>query len=333
MAWVTHGWKLKDDGAAMDKNAWIIVLAALVIVMLCFCLCMIVYFMKREKNFAGKIQSMLEDAISGKFREKHLDESKASVVENNMWRYLCDHETIVKALAKKQEQLQEQISDVSHQAVIPIANIELYSQLLEEWIEGQELAEKQEIRDEIAAIREQAETLDFLIEALVKLSRLETGIINVNVKRQPLQSVLDAVKNQFQAIAAQKEIQFEVADTNETASFDKKWTIEAAANIVDNAMKYTTYGGRITIRVSSYPSLVSVDVADNGIGIPEAEQANVFSRFYRSNTVSDRPGVGIGLYLAREIMKAQYGYIKLSSKVGEGSTFSMFFMKEEISQN
>lgn len=122
-------------------------------------------------------------------------------------------------------------------------------------------------------------------------------------------------------------------DTDENAAFDKKWTMEAAANIIDNAMKYTPYGGSVTIRVFSYASLVRVDVADNGIGIPEAEQANVFLRFYRSKMVSDRPGVGIGLYLAREIMKAQNGYIKLSSKAGEGSTFSMFFLKEEISQN
>lgn len=317
----------------MDKKVWSLVLVALAIFMFCICVCIIICCIKREKLFAGRIQSMLDDAVSGKFQEKHLDESRLSVIENNMWRYLCGHEMTVKALAKEQEQMQKQISDVSHQAVIPIANIVLYSQLLEEQIEALKLEEKEELKGEITAIREQAETLDFLIEALVKLSRLETGIINVNVKRQPLQLVLDAVKDQFQVIAAQKEIQFEVPDTDETAVFDKKWTMEAVANIIDNAMKYTSYGGSVTIRVSSYSSLVRVDVTDNGIGIPEEEQANVFSRFYRSKMVSDRPGVGIGLYLAREIMKAQNGYIKLSSKAGEGSTFSLFFMKEEISQN
>lgn len=316
----------------MDKKMWIIMLAALAIVMLCVCLCMVIYFMKREKRFSERIQSMLEDAISGKFQEEHLDESRASVIENNMWRYLCDHEVAVRNLEQEQEQMQAQISDISHQAVIPIANIVLYSQLLEEWIEAQKLEDKQEIKGELAAIREQAETLDFLIESLVKLSRLETGIIHVNIRKQPLQVVLDAVKKQFQVIAARKEIQFEVSDTDEYAAFDAKWTIEAVANIVDNAMKYTPFGGKVAIRVLAYSSLVRMDVADTGIGIPEAEQANVFSRFYRSKMVSDRPGVGIGLYLAREVMNAQNGYIKLSSKMGKGSTFSIFFMKEEISQ-
>ena len=170
------------------------------------------------------------------------------------------------------------------------------------------------------------------MESLVKLSRLETGIIRVHARRQPLQTVLEAVRNQFQAIAARKEIRFEAADTDEQAAFDRKWTIEAVANIVDNAIKYTPRGGRVTVRVQSYPSLVRMDISDNGPGIPEEEQANVFLRFYRSETVSDSPGVGIGLYLAREVMRAQNGYIKLSSKMDEGSTFSLFFMKEEMSQ-
>ena len=235
-------------------------------------------------------------------------------------------------MTKEREQMQEQISDISHQAVIPISNIMLYSQLLEEWTETQNPEDRQNIRDALTAIGEQAETLDFLIESLVKLSRLETGIIRVNVRKQPLQAVLDAIRNQFQAIAARKEIRLEVTDTGEMAAFDLKWTIEAVANIVDNAIKYTPRCGNVTVRVQSYPSLVRIDIADNGPGIPEAEQAKVFLRFYRSETVSDSPGVGIGLYLAREVMRAQNGYIKLSSKIDEGSTFSLFFMKEEMSQ-
>jgi len=316
----------------MDRKIWIIVLATLATLLFFICVWMLWYFTRREKNLMERIQTMLDDAVSGRFQEKHLEESGISVIENSMWRYLCDHEMAVKALEKEREQMQEKISDVSHQAVIPISNIMLYSQLLEEWAEGQELEGKQEVLKELAAIGEQAETLDFLIESLVKLSRLEAGIINVTAKKQPLQPVLDAVRNQFQIIAAQKDICFEVADTDETAVFDVKWTIEAVANLVDNAMKYTSCGGSVAVRVSSYASFVRVDVVDTGIGIAEAEQASVFLRFYRSGAVSDRPGVGIGLYLVREVMRAQSGYVKLASKVGEGSTFSLFFMKEEMSQ-
>ena len=316
----------------MNENVVITVLAAVILFLICGLAGVIIYFTRREKKFAGSMEDMLEDAVSGRFQEQHLDESRMSVIENTMWRYLCDHERKVSRMTKEREQMQEQISDISHQAVIPISNIMLYSQLLEEWTEAQNPEDRQNIRDALTAIGEQAETLDFLIESLVKLSRLETGIIRVNVRKQPLQAVLDAIRNQFQAIAARKEIRLEVTDTGEMAAFDLKWTIEAVANIVDNAIKYTPRGGNVAVRVQSYPSLVRMDIADNGPGIPEAEQAEVFLRFYRSETVSDSPGVGIGLYLAREIMRAQNGYIKLSSKIDEGSTFSLFFMKEEMSQ-
>lgn len=316
----------------MNKKIWIVALMVLLIFSVGICLTIVIYFMKREKRVAEKIQSMLDDAISGKFQEKHLNESRISQIENNMWRYLCDHEVAVSALKKEQEQIQVHISDISHQSVLPISNIVLYSQLLEEWIDMQTLEEKQEIKNELAAIREQAEKLDFLIESLVKLSRLETGIIHINIKKQPLQYIFDAIKIHFQAIASRKEIHFEVPDTDETAAFDIKWAIEAIANVVDNAIKYTPYGGDVIIRVIAYNSFVRVDVTDTGIGISETEQANVFSRFYRSKMVGDRSGVGIGLYLAREIMKAQNGYIKVASEVGKGSTFSVFFMKKEISQ-
>lgn len=316
----------------MNENVVITVLAAVILFLICGLVGVIIYCTRREKKFAGSMEDMLEDAVSGRFQEQHLDESRMSVIENTMWRYLCDHERKVSRMTKEREQMQEQISDISHQAVIPIPNIMLYSQLLEEWTEAQNPEDRQNIRDALTAIGEQAETLDFLIESLVKLSRLETGIIRVNVRKQPLQAVLDAIRNQFQAIAARKEIRLEVTDTGEMAAFDLKWTIEAVANIVDNAIKYTPRGGNVAVRVQSYPSLVRMDIADNGPGIPEAEQAEVFLRFYRSETVSDSPGVGIGLYLAREIMRAQNGYIKLSSKIDEGSTFSLFFMKEEMSQ-
>lgn len=315
----------------MDKKMCAVVLAAVMLVMLCACACLVCYFCRRERRFAGRIQRMLDDAVAGKFQERNLDESRLSVIENTMWRYLCSHEVAVRRLAAQQEQMQAQISDISHQAVIPISNIILYAQLLEEWAEGQELEEKQDIKEQLSTIREQAGVLDFLVASLTKLSRLETGIIHVNSRRQPLQPVLEGIRKQFQAVAEQKEIQLTVPDTEEEASFDRKWTVEAVANIVDNAMKYTPYGGRVTVRVLPYASFVRVDVEDNGIGIPEEEQANVFSRFYRSEMVSDKPGVGIGLYLAREVMEAQNGYIKLSSKPGEGSVFSLFFLKE-ISQ-
>ena len=103
--------------------------------------------------------------------------------------------------------------------------------------------------------------------------------------------------------------------------------VEAISNIVDNAVKYTPSGGKVEISVEALTSLLRVDIRDTGRGIPEEEQARIFSRFYRAGESARMPGVGIGLYIAREVMQAQNGYIRVSSKPGEGSMFSLYFLR------
>lgn len=105
---------------------------------------------------------------------------------------------------------------------------------------------------------------------------------------------------------------------------DAKWTVEALGNIVDNAIKYTACRGNVQIKVEQYSFFVKIDIIDDGIGIEKEEIPKIFGRFYRSLSVADQPGVGIGLFLAREIIQAQKGYIKVTSKRGKGSTFSVF---------
>ena len=111
------------------------------------------------------------------------------------------------------------------------------------------------------------------------------------------------------------------------AYFDEKWTTEALLNIVDNAVKYTEKGS-VTLCMKEYEMFVCIEVADTGIGIPEEEQAKIFSRFYRSNDVRDKEGGGIGLYLARQIISGEGGYMKVSSKPGEGTVFGVYLAKK-----
>ena len=105
---------------------------------------------------------------------------------------------------------------------------------------------------------------------------------------------------------------------------DSKWTAEALFNLLDNAVKYTPAGGKITVSVEQWEMYVKLNISDTGKGISERNQASIFRRFYREEEVHDKPGVGIGLYLAREIITRQGGYIKVTSEVGKGSTFSVF---------
>ena len=92
----------------------------------------------------------------------------------------------------------------------------------------------------------------------------------------------------------------------------------------DNAVKYTAEGGKIHVAVVCWEMYVKIDISDTGIGIPEQHQGTIFKRFYREDRVHDAPGIGIGLYLAREIITRQGGFIRVASEVGSSSTFSVF---------
>ena len=103
-----------------------------------------------------------------------------------------------------------------------------------------------------------------------------------------------------------------------------KWTAEALGNILDNAVKYSPEGAEVKIEAIPYDSFLCIAVKDQGPGIREAEQGLIFRRFYRSPEAGKLPGFGIGLYLAREILSRQGGYIKVTSKPGRGAVFQMF---------
>lgn len=108
-----------------------------------------------------------------------------------------------------------------------------------------------------------------------------------------------------------------------TVAHDSKWTTEALFNLLDNAVKYTPAGGKIDVTVEQWEMYLEIKVTDTGKGISESNQAAIFRRFYREEEVHEQPGVGIGLYLARDIITQQGGYIKVVSESGKGSAFSI----------
>ncbi len=276
---------------------------------------------RKTKAILKRLSNMLDSAIDGSFSEHSFDESLLSSVENRMNQYLTASVVSAKNLANEKEKIKELLADISHQTKTPVSNILLYAQLLEEQNLPRESGEC------ATALKEQAEKLNFLIASLVKLSRLETGVLTMRPAQNALEPMLKEAAGQFMPLAARKGLQFEVEATEASAVFDPKWTTEALCNLVDNAVKYTSKGA-ITLSVKVYDMFCRIDVADTGIGISEGEQARIFSRFYRSPSVSDKEGVGIGLYLTRQILAGQGGYVKVASSLGKGSAFSMFLPRK-----
>lgn len=170
----------------------------------------------------------------------------------------------------------------------------------------------------------QTNKLYFLFQALVKTSRLETGVIRLEKKTSRLYDTVAQALSGIIYTAEEKNITVTV-NCPETLAIlhDSKWTAEAIFNLLDNAVKYTDSFGKISLSVEMREMYVEIKVTDNGKGISESNQATIFKRFYREESVHNQPGVGIGLYLAREIITRQGGYIKVVSTLGKGSTFSV----------
>lgn len=301
----------------MSERTGILILAVGILCLLLAVAIALLDFYFRRRSLR-RMNDMIQSAIDGTFRADIFDESLSAAVENKLAEYLAVSETQMKKAAAEQEKTKTLIADISHQTKTPIANLLLYTELLKE--EGTGNSET------TALLESQVRKLDFLIRSLVKLSRLETGILVLHPRKSEVSPLLEEARAQYEARAQEKGLYLHVLSEEAgkvTACFDPKWTLEALGNLIDNAIKYTQEGG-VTVRVNLYELFACIEVADSGIGIAEEEHAKIFGRFYRSMSVSDEQGVGIGLYLAREIVRQESGYIKLDSEVGKGTTFSLY---------
>ena len=279
---------------------------------------LIIFDRLKLKRTFDSLQKILDQAIEGNFTAGSFDESRLSRLEAKLEEYLSSSSISAQNVKNEKDKLKELISDISHQTKTPIANLVLYSELLE----GSELTDEQ--KSNVAAVR--TEKLRFLIDSLVKLSRLESGIISLEKKQTEVFPILQNVIEQIREKASAKNLDLILKETPATATIDSKWTQEAIFNIADNAVKYTDKGS-ITISATEFDMFVRVDIADTGKGIPEEDLPKIFGRFYRGSSTRSEEGVGIGLHLAREIISGQSGYIKVSSTPGAGSIFSVFLPK------
>ncbi len=220
---------------------------------------------------------------------------------------------------RDRKNLEKTISDISHQLKTPIASVRMYQNILM----------RPDISEEdknafLTNAESQVDKLEFLIQTMIKMSRLETGIVNVSPKNESVYQLIESAVCDAAIKAEAKKIGLSV-DCSEmlTAYFDKKWTAEALFNIIDNAVKYTGEGGEIRISAAATDFFVRIEVRDNGRGIEPSHITEIFKRFYREPSAAEEEGVGIGLFLAREIITKEKGFIEVRSQIGYGSRFSL----------
>lgn len=283
-------------------------------------------FSRRLSVFTGDLCRILDNMIGGVGEPEQVSDSETlfARISNRLSRLYGIMQENQRKVDEERQEIQMLVSDISHQVKTPVSNIKM----LADTLLAKQIAEQQRTKF-LQGIRSQIDKLDFLFQALIKISRLETGAIRLEKKEGRIFDTLAQAMGQIVYNAENKDISVKIDCPEDLHLFhDSKWTEEALFNLLDNAVKYTPVGGRISIAVEQWEMYVRLDVSDSGKGISESNQASVFRRFYREEEVHDEPGVGIGLYLAREIITRQGGYIKITSEVGKGSTFSVFLPRK-----
>lgn len=248
----------------------------------------------------------MEDSLLGRVNEKlertaHILEQKEQEIREN------------------KEEMKELISDISHQTKTPIANQKIYLEILK----SRPLPEEE--MGFVEKLEHQTDRLDFLFKSMVKMSRLETGVIQIRKENGDLMETIGRAVSAVVPSAEKKKLRLSVeADGESVLPHDRKWTEEAVYNLLDNSVKYTESGGSIVIRLRKGEIFTEIHVEDTGKGIALDRQAQIFTRFYREPEVHDKEGVGIGLYLTRKIVQLQNGYVEVRSDVGKGADFCIF---------
>lgn len=215
------------------------------------------------------------------------------------------------------------VSHVSHELKTPLASITAYSEML---ADGE--AEDEETRKEFySVIQNQAKRLNRLIEDILNISRIESGLIKVSKEQASLTMLIEEQRQMIKSYAEEKNIKIigQKPIVFDQVRVDKDMISQVIVNLLSNAVKYTPAGGsvRIATEVDEIEGVARVTVSDTGVGIPEEEIEHVFEKFYRVKANDKQAkGTGLGLNLVKQIVeKVHAGTVFVTSKVGEGSTF------------
>ena len=283
-------------------------------------LCCFFVFRERKKS-RDMLQWELEKldrAISGNLQEEYFDESMDAAITKRL-NQLVEMAGMQRDRAQRErDAIKALISDISHQIRMPLSNIMLYTDLLRE----QPLEEN--AMQLAGKIRRQSEKLDFFMKELIKTSYAEQEMLMVKPEKASVDTLISRACQTVEMEALKKNITISCEESGSFCCADPKWTAEALRNILENALKYSPEYSAVTVGVTDYDCFICIQIKDRGMGIGEEEQGLIFQRFYRSAAAAGVPGFGIGLYVAREIISRQGGYIRVKSKLGQGAAFQVF---------
>ena len=250
----------------------------------------------------SELSDYIDKALDGNLEITEFDEKELSKIKSKLIKFLYASQVKEAKINTEKSKTKDLIADISHQTKTPITNLSLYISLLEE-----------DPKDEyLEIIKYELNKLEFLIQNLVKSSRLESDIISLQKHQANLKDIVEDALREFKVILSEKDISINLKDEDLIFNLDERWLKEAIHNLVDNAIKYSPKGS--TINISVYKSYLNynLDIENECKEISEEILPKIFERFYRGKNSVSKDGLGLGLFIAREIIEKHGGNIRAS---------------------
>lgn len=271
------------------------------------------------------IDQMLDEVLNREeITQSDIREGRLSALAAKARRVQEMLELEVSHAEKEKEQVKSLISNMSHQLKTPLANLMMYEEILDTGDAG-----AKEQKRFLKKMRVQSEKIDWILQSLFKMMKLEQNVISFEAEACSVrETLLDALNTVYEK-AEKKGIAVRMEPFEDQRLWhNRRWTAEVFANLLENAVKYTKPGGEIVISCREFEMYAQIRIRDNGIGIRREEMTEIFQRFYRGKDAENVEGSGIGLYLSKMILEKEKGYLNVESEYGKGSCFSVFLLRE-----
>ena len=223
--------------------------------------------------------------------------------------------------SQEDDNIKSSVTDIAHQLKTPVASLKLSMEIA--LSEDYSPEERQEFKEQTEI---QVNKLDLMLDGLVKISQLESDLIQLQPQPYSMKKIIEEIVNSMIMKAIEKDIEIEVELIEDaTVLIDRKWTREALGNVLENAIKYSPAHTTITIRLNSLVTYGLIEIIDQGPGIPKEETALIYQRFFRGQLAeaSNIEGSGVGLYLTKKIIEEQGGAMMVQPAKPSGSNFQL----------
>lgn len=285
----------------------------------------IIAYLQRRQRRIEELQRYMEKVSRGSYRlelEENADD-ELSGLRNEVYRLTVKLKESAALEQKRRQALADSVANISHQLKTPMTSMTV---LLDNLTENEEMDQITRHRF-LSEISRQLTGMSWLIATMLKLSRLEAGVVELQRVHVEAGQLIEKCVARLQTAAEWREVCLNVQlQPGASLTVDENWTVEALCNIVKNAIEHSPAGSSVQIAASENEIYTEIRVTDSGTGISREEREKLFQRFYRgSNAAED--SIGIGLALAKEVVEQQHGHIRVESQEGEGTVFFLKFMK------